>query len=153
MAYCYCTSISEVILRNLLRVKLVDPNIYIQIRLNIVLYLACLLELLCCSSQTVGKCLVSWGHPASLHSSHLFFVALLFFILAKKSGYWLHCLLWINWVEASSRLSSLHKLGNSPRSERIVLPWNTPLILRSIIGKFFSWRVLGKGGLKIRTIH
>lgn len=136
-------SVPEVIVRYFLWVQAMDSDVDIEVGLNVVTHFSCPFELLCSPTHAVGKRFVSRRHPTTLYACLLFLVSLLLFVLAKERSDGLDCLFRLHLLVATSRLSSLHELGDCPVSEGVVLPRYATLVLRHVIGVFLCGRVLG----------
>lgn len=119
----------EVVIGNLLGMKLVHTNIDVEVGLNIVAHFACLFEFLSCTAQTVRERFVTLRNPASLYPSRFFSVTFLLFVLAEESCDRLDGLLRIDLPEMPRRLPSLHELGDSSGPKRFVLASYASLVL------------------------
>ena len=145
--------VSEVVIGDLLRVKAVDSDINVEVRLDVVSHLARPLELLPRPPHAVRQRLVPRRNPTALHARPLLLVALLLLVLAEESSDRLDGLLRVHLLETARRLSSLHELGDRPRPERVALPGDPSLILRGVISELLHCRVLRQSRLEVRSVH
>lgn len=145
--------VAEVVIGDLLRVQTVHTDVDVQVRLDIVPHLSRTLELLPRPPHAVRQRLVPRRNPTALHARPLLLVALLLLVLAEEGSDGLDGLLGVDLLETARRLSSLHELGDRPRPQRVALPGDPSLVLRSVIGELLHCRVLRQSGLEVRPVH
>jgi hypothetical protein len=101
--------------------KVMHPNVHVQTRLDVVLRLPQLLELLGSPTHRVRQGVVLLGQPASLDCRLLLLVAIFLLVFAEHSGDWFDGLFGVDLAVVASWLLGLFELRVSAVPDRVIL--------------------------------
>ena len=110
MLHCDAPGVAEVAVGYVSGVHVVHADVHVQACLYVVLGCDWFFQLLCSLASSVGKGLVTGWYPAALHSCSLFFISLVFSVLAEEGGDGSYCFL-VGDLSVVACCATFHKLG------------------------------------------
>ena len=147
------TDVFEVIIRDQLRVNVMEPDVDVQICLNVVRWCASLSKLLGSLAHRVWHCFISRRKPTSLHRCPLFLISCFLIVLANQSCDWFNRLFG-NLVVVPCLFSSFVKLARCPFSDSCIKPVLIRFIVfRNEICLFMVCRMLRESWSEVSAMH